>query len=312
MKTTSIIIATALMISACGEQESQTTDRQETIDRSAINITQVVGVGKVEPESKIVNLSATSGGIVSHIFKMDGDSVTAGEKLVQLENETELLKTGEIKSQVITQRSQIALEKNNIKDAEWKLGNKKKLLVTTQNLVSKGAETQQVYDDLETEVKTLEVSLEKSAINVQIAENKLQEIVRQLRTAEAEAEKKILRAPTAGRILNMQATQGTALNLYATYAEFAPKGALIIRTEVDELFSQKLKVGQRADIRYAGSQEVIAKGEIKMLSPYLKKKTLFSEKANDQEDRRIREVRISIEGNTDLTINSKVECVIKL
>ena len=312
MKRISVIIATAVMLSSCGEQESKTTGQQEMIDRSTANITEVVGVGKVEPESKIVNLAATSGGIVSHIFKMDGDSVTTGEKLVQLENEAELLKTGEIKSRIVTQHSQIVLEKNNIKDAEWKLRNKKKLLAATRNLVSKGAETQQVYDDLETEVKTLEVSLEKSRINMQIAENKLQEIAQQLRTAQAEAEKKTLRAPTAGRILNMQVTRGSALNQYATYAEFAPEGALIIRSEVDELFSQKLKVGQQVDIRYAGAQEIIAKGEIKMLSPYLKKKALFSEKANDQEDRRVREGRISIKDKPGLVINSKVECVIKL
>lgn len=312
MKNRLIVIAATIMLSACGEQENQTTGQQEIVDRSTADITEVVGVGKVEPESKVVNLAAASGGIINDIFKMDGDSVTAGEKLVQLENGTELLKIAEIKSQMLTQRLQITLEKNNIKDAEWKLNNKKKLLVTTKNLVSKGAETQQVYDDLETEVKTLDVALEKSRLNVQMAENKLQEIAQQLRTAEAEAEKKVLRAPTAGRILNMQITQGAALNQYATYAEFAPEGALIIRSEVDELFSQKLKVGQQVDIRYAGSEEIIAKGEIKMLSPYLKKKALFSEKANDQEDRRVREIRISIKGNSGLVINSKVECVIKL
>lgn len=312
MKKISILIATILLLNSCGEQEKKAKDQQETIDHSAAQITEVVGVGKVEPESKIVNLAATSGGIVTQVFKTDGDSVTGGEKLVQLENETERLKISEIRSQMKTQSSQIALEKNNIKDAEVKLVNKKKLLVTTKNLVNKGAETIQVYDDLETDVKTLTVSLEKSKINVQMAESKLQEIAGQLRTAEAEAEKKVLRAPTAGKVLNMQVTQGGALNQYATYAEFAPEGALIIRSEVDELFSQKLKVGQQVSIRYAGSQEVIAKGTIKMLSPYLKKKSLFSEKANDQEDRRVREIKISIQGNPGLVINSKVECVINL
>lgn len=312
MKRISIIIATAFLLSSCGDAENKTTDQQETINHSSFNITEVVGMGKVEPEGKIVNLAAISGGIVSQVFKKDGDSVATGEKLVQLENETELLKIAEIKSQMTTQRSQINLEKNNIKDAEWKLDNKKKLLVTTQNLVNKGAESQQVYDDLETEVKTLEVTLEKAKLNILMAENNLQEIIQQLRSSKAEAGKKVLSAPTTGRILNMQVTQGAALNQYATYAEFAPAGELIVRAEVDELFSQKLKVGQQVDIRYAGSHEVIATGTIKMLSPYLKKKSLFSEKANDQEDRRVREVRIRIQGNTDLVINSKVECVIKL
>ncbi|MEN5232934.1 HlyD family secretion protein [Sphingobacterium faecium] len=312
MKRISVIILSAVLLSACGGEENKTTGQAEAVDNSAMTVKEVVGIGKIEPESKIVNLASTSGGIVSHIFKMDGDSVTAGEKLVQLEDETERLKITEINSQINTQRSQITLEKNNIKEAEWKLANKKKLLITTKNLVNKGAETQQVYDDLETEVKTLEVALEKSKLNIRLAENKLAEIIQQVQTAEAEAGKKILRAPTAGRILNMQVTQGSALTQFATYAEFAPAGALIIRAEVDELFSQKLKIGQQVEIHHAGSQEVIAQGEIKMLSPYLKKKALFSEKANDQEDRRVREIRISIKDNAGLVINSKVECVIKI
>lgn len=312
MKRISALIATAALLSSCGGEESRTTGQEKVAAPSTMTVKEVVGIGKVEPESKIVNLASTSGGIVRHIFKMDGDSVAAAEKLVQLEDETEHLKTAEINSQLNSQRSQITLEKNNIKETEWKLDNKRKLLVTTQNLVDKGAETRQVYDDLETEVRTLEVALEKSKLNIQLAENKLAEIRQQLRTAEAEAGKKILRAPTAGRILNMQVTQGAALTQYATYAEFAPADELIVRAEVDELFSQELQVGQLVDIHSAGSQEVIAQGEIKMLSPYLKKKSLFSEKANDQEDRRVREVRIGIKDNSALVINAKVECVIKL
>jgi hypothetical protein len=49
-----------------------------------------------------------------------------------------------------------------------------------------------------------------------------------------------------------------------------------------------------------------------MLSPYLKKKSLFSEKSDDQEDRRVREIKIALINDSGLLINSKVECVIKL
>lgn len=305
-------IMIAAVLSGCGDAEKKQNNNQEGVDRSAANVKEVTGVGKVEPESKIINLAATASGIVSHIYKTDGDSVKQGDKLVTLEDETERLKTQEINSQITTQRSQIAIERSNADDAQSKLSSKKRLLITTRNLVQRGAETQQVYDDLETEVRSLEVSLAKSKENIRLAQSKLGEISQQLNTANAEAGKKILKAPTSGRILSMQVTQGAALTQYATYAEFAPKGALIVRAEVDELFSQKLKEGQLVDIRYAGSRDVIAKGKLIMLSPYLKKKSLFSEKANDQEDRRVREVRIHIEDNTGLVINSKVECVIKL
>ena len=50
--------------------------------------------------------------------------------------------------------------------------------------------------------------------------------------------------------------------------------------------------------------------KIVILSPYLKKKSLFSVKASDQEDRMVREVKIALEGDTDLIINEKVECII--
>jgi hypothetical protein len=48
------------------------------------------------------------------------------------------------------------------------------------------------------------------------------------------------------------------------------------------------------------------------LFKYLKKKSIFSEKSDDQEDRRVREIKISIKDASSLIINSKVECKIKL
>ena len=74
----------------------------------------------------------------------------------------------------------------------------------------------------------------------------------------------------------------------------------------------RLKKGLDADIRFVGSDSVVAKGKVIFLSPYLKKKSLFSQKANEQKDRLIREVRIKLEGDNGLILNSKVESVIKL
>ncbi len=87
---------------------------------------------------------------------------------------------------------------------------------------------------------------------------------------------------------------------------------MTVRTEVDELFAGRLSIGLDADIRYVGSDSVVAKGKVIFLSPYLKKKSLFSQKANEQEDRLVREVRIKIEGESGLILNSKVESVIVL
>jgi len=110
----------------------------------------------------------------------------------------------------------------------------------------------------------------------------------------------------------MHIEKGSAVNQFEKYAEVAPSGPMTVRTEVDELFAGRLMKGLDADIRFVGSDSVVAKGKVIFLSPYLKKKSLFSQKANEQEDRLVREVRIKLEGDNRLILNSKVESVIKL
>ncbi len=86
---------------------------------------------------------------------------------------------------------------------------------------------------------------------------------------------------------------------------------MIVRAEVDELFASKLALGQQADITAVGNDKLITKGNLISISPFLKKKSMFSEKTDDQEDRRVREIKIAIEQAENLIINSKVECNIK-
>jgi hypothetical protein len=113
-------------------------------------------------------------------------------------------------------------------------------------------------------------------------------------------------------MLEMHIEKGSAVNQFEKYAEVAPSGPMTVRTEVDELFAGRLRIGLDADIRFVGNDSVVARGKVIFLSPYLKKKSLFSQKANEQEDRLVREVRIKLEGDNELILNSKVESVIKL
>jgi hypothetical protein len=78
------------------------------------------------------------------------------------------------------------------------------------------------------------------------------------------------------------------------------------------MFSNSIKIGDTVEIVNIGSSNVMAKGQISSMAPYLKKKSLFSEKADDQEDRRVREIRISVADDKNLVINAKIECNIKL
>ncbi len=304
-----------LIITACSgnkDNEEKPGAQSQSVNSARVDVSQVVGVGKVEPELEIISLAASSGGVVKEIYRNDGDSIRKDEPLVRLDDELELIKVSQLKSQYNAQKHQEEIDKISLLESEARLANKKKLLESVRTLESIGAETTQTLDDLETEVTTLTLAVERNSALVSLAASRLRELAEQLRYAEAEASKKILRSPYDGLLLEMLIEKGSAITLFEEYAEVAPAGPMTVRTEVDELFAGRLSKGLDADIRFIGSDSVVATGKVIFLSPYLKKKSLFSQKANEQEDRLVREVRIKLEGDNGLILNSKVESVIKL
>jgi multidrug resistance efflux pump len=304
-----------LIISACGSKNGDkeiSATASQPVNSAIVNISEVVGIGKVEPENEIISLAAATGGIVMDIYHNAGDSIKKNEPLARLDDELELITVLQLKSQFNTQRLQKEIDEFNLRESEAKLSNKKQLLESVRALVLKGAETKQTLDDLITEVTALHLAVEKDSASVKLAASRLRELAEQVRFAEAEAAKKILRSPYDGILLELHIKKGSAVNQFGSYAEFAPAGPMTVRTEVDELFAGRLSNGLEADIRLVGSDSVSAKGKVIFISPYLKKKSLFSQKANEQEDRLVREVRIKLEGDNTLLMNSKVESVIKL
>lgn len=301
-----------LIITACsGNKENEGTPSQ-SVNSATVDISQVVGVGKVEPELEIISLAASSGGVVKEIYRNDGDSIRKDEPLVRLDDELELIKVSQLKSQYNAQKYQEEIDKISLRESQARLANKQKLLESVRTLESKGAETTQTLDDLETEVTTLALAVERNSASVGLAASRLRELAEQVRYAESEASKKILRSPYDGLMLELHLEKGSAVTQFEEYAEVAPSGPMTVRTEVDELFAGRLSKGLDAEIRFIGSDSVVATGKVIFLSPYLKKKSLFSQKANEQEDRLVREVRIKLEGDNRLILNSKVESVIKL
>ncbi|MRS01728.1 HlyD family efflux transporter periplasmic adaptor subunit [bacterium] len=309
------LVIVPLIITACSsskDNDEKSAASSNPVNTAMVEVSQVVGVGKVEPEKKILSLAAATGGVVKEIYRNDGDSIRKDEPLARLDDDLELIKVLQLKSQYNSQQSQLEIDKLNLQESEARLANKKKLLESVRALALKGAETKQTLDDLETEVTTLALDVEKSRAMVKLSGSRLTELAAQVRYSETEAANKILRSPYDGVLLDLQVEKGSAVNQFEKFAEVAPAGPTTVRTEVDELFAGRLSKGLDADIRFVGSDSVIARGKVVFLSPYLKKKSLFSGESNEQEDRLVREVIIKLDGETGLILNSKVESVIKL
>ncbi len=272
----------------------------------------VVGIGKIEPETELQPLFSDRGGIVDTILRKEGEFVKSGDIIMILNSDIEKLEVEKIKSRISIKQSQLRFDEASIAETEARLENRKKLLERSRELAAAGAETAQNIDDLETEYKVLIAELEKNRALLAITESEINELIAELRSANAEVSKRTLRAPVDGTVLDILLTRGSALGQYGKYAEFAPEGRLIARCEIDELFASQVKEGQNADITFVGSSDVIAAGKVIKTTPYLKKKSLFSELAGDKEDRRVMEVWILLDRNSGLLYNTQVECNIKL
>lgn len=91
---------TVVNIQLCGNNKlKEKTGAEKTNDAGTVN--QVVGIGKIEPESDIVQLSSTVNGIVQKILKKENDSVNEGTPILELEHQLEDGKVKQLVTEVI-------------------------------------------------------------------------------------------------------------------------------------------------------------------------------------------------------------------
>ena len=315
MKRVLYILLTAVIISSCGQKTDKNTIPELSappVNPVQVSVRIVVGTGRVEPAGDIISLASPTGGIVERIFKNEGDNVKKDEPLLKLDDQLESLRADQLRWQVTSQRTEVDLSVISQKQADIKLENRSRYLESTRDLQKKGAETSQNLDDLETDVNTLKMEAEAARSKLDQARSRLKDLESQLGYAQAEVARKTLKAPSDGILLSLDASEGASINQFSSYGDFAPAGPVIVRAEIDELFADRLAEGQQAEIRYVGSDSTIATGKVMYLSPWLKKKSLFTQRAGDQEDRLVREVKVSLDNGSSLILNSRVECVIKV
>lgn len=307
-------MAICFMISSCGKEVESGISPNEngnSVSSQPKSISQVIGLARIEPEGKIANLSSPVSGIVKQVFKLENELVSEGEILIELDHEIEEAKLAKTQSRIITQQAKIKSQKFEVKKLSAQAANKRKEFNRLLKLLESSSETQQKVDDVQTELNVLDSSLEGVKANLEMMKAELVEIQRESDLNKKEVAQRFVKAPANGRILSMDAVEGNYLNSQNSFAEFVPEGKLIARAEVDELFANQIAVGQTAKIRLVGSESIITEGRVIYTSAALKRKSLFSEKAGDQEDRRVREVKIELFQPEALLINARVECVIQ-
>lgn len=310
MKQSVCLLVLLILFSACGNKEVK--DKATASEKDTEIVRQVVGIGKIEPESDIIQLSSPVNGIVQRILKKENDTVSSGMPILELDHQLEDGKVRQLATEMNTQAQQIKSDEASVGEYEAKYNNAVLEMQRMQRLLAKEAETQQAVDDAGTNIKSLQSNLKRLQAAVAVSKGKLEQIKAAMHVAEIERGQKIIKSPVDGKILEINTLAGGSIDTRQSIGQINPMGKTIAVCEIDEMYADRVSVGQKALIRNVGSPDTLSGGTVYVAFSFLKKKSLFTDQSGEKEDRRVRTIKIMLDRPDNLLLNARVECVIDI
>lgn len=312
--TYTITLGVSLLLAACGESKKEKAASQARIDSLSQpqNVKIVAALAKVEPANGFIEFSSEVSGTVIESYKKEGDRVNIGESIFKLDNESENLQVISAQQAIITQQARIDGNRFDIQQYEVSLKEKEEDLTVTKRLAAIGADTRQNVAIKQKEMEVILANLKSARAKLQVELSELTVLKTKLELAEVNAKNRNIKAKKGGILVSLDAKVGTAINAFKPFALIAPDEVLVLHGEIDEMFADRVKIGQAVAVNYVGDNNIITMGKVIYLSPMLENKSLFYEKTGETSDRRVRQFKASLAKPTSLLINSRVECIIKL
>lgn len=304
--TTLILIAVFI---SCNSTETKKENDAKALNEYA-EFNALIGIGKILPEGDIIPISTEITGLVANIKKRENDTVNTGTIILVLDHQPEDAQIEQLKNEAITQKAKIKSEMALAKAMEVKYKNAKVWHTRLQELFKVDAAAEQKVADAETEMRYLESSLISAESNIEIAQSRWNEIQSAIRLSEMKRNQKIIKSPVDGIILELDTKIGASISVQDVLGQIRPYGNTIAVCELDEVYADKVSVGQRGYIRNRGSSDTLSTGVIYFTSAFLKKKSLFTDQPGEKEDRRVRVIKMRLDTPDLLLLNSRVECVI--
>ena len=292
--------------------KSKTASPPESKPKMDMTPTMVVGLGRIEPELRILDLQSEVSGTVTAIFFRAGNAVTKDQTLVELSSAIEKARLDQKAAQVQSQRSQIDAARAALGSAKARTENARLSFVRAKALTEQNAQAKSTLDAAKAEYESQLEDIKRLEAGVVAAEDMLKQDQADERLSRAEYDRRFIKAPSDGQILSLDITVGSLISPEKSFGTFAPKSALIARVEIDEMFAGLIRPGQKAYVRAPGMTEALAQGKVTFAGPSLRKKSLFSDDVGSLEDRRVREIWITLDPGSRILFGTRVEGVVLL
>lgn len=273
---------------------------------------EVFGVARIEPEFDIVSLHAGTEGKILQVLVTENSEITQGQEVLRLDQAIEVAQLNQAKSRLGSQQRAEVVAGANLDQRRLDLIQAEKDLLLAQSLLAGNAETRQKVNDLQSEVDQRRQEVVIAEANLQQVKAKRAEIEADIHYYQIQLSRKKIPATMKGKVLNVLVHPGEYVSPTTVILEYAPEGAVIANTEVDELFASRVSPGQKAVIYSQMTGEELARGVVTFAADYLRQKSLFKDQSTELEDRRVREIKVRLDEGIIPLYGSRVDCRIFL
>lgn len=296
-------------LSSCGNKKEE---KQQSNKEILQEIKEIKAIGKVVSAKDWTIISSNTSARIKQLLVKDGDSVSKGQLLMQLEAGNTDLDVQQAKAQLNSLNKENKTITEDIRKAKVYADELKAKYETSKRLFEQDAETKEKmstdYSNWQQQELTLRGLQQKQQAQQASAYEQQLEIQK---TENTRSDFQIV-AASSGVITDLVAKVGQSVQVAMELGKIIDVEHPMVEAEVDELFVNDVKIGQSVLIFPVGRKDQAANGRITYLSPILSEKSILYETANEGQDRRVRKIKIEIEGNNVLTINSKVDCTIRI
>jgi HlyD family secretion protein len=289
-------------------------------------------LGKLESASEEIPVASDITGRIERIFVDEGDLVTAGQPLAQLEQTAyrARMEAGEAAVRAAHarwERLQSGARPEEIRKAQAQLAGAeararfaRERAERARQLLESGLLSRDEAEGALRESEALEAQVRAAREEYSIAQNgtrpedlaagkaELEKAERELAVARAELEKTLLSSPITGTVVRRNLRPGQAVSSFQVepVVTVADLTRLRVRAEVDEIDIGKVHLGQRVRAEAEAFPGLLIEGRVVRLGRTMGRKTVKAQEPNERQDVRVREVLIDLDTTADLPLGLRL------
>ncbi len=297
----------------------------------------IFAAGAVEGSDRSISLRFKASGSIGKILVREGEPVSRGSIIARLDDQTLRCRVDEAAARVALASAEAsrlangsreetrAVARARLRALELKREQARVDLERIRRLWQHNATTERDRIDAENllaqmqaqyaeaEAALREIEAPARADDLHIAQAKIAVAEKELKLAEAALEEAVLRAPTDGTILRVNAMPGETTHSLAAepVVVMADTSRPRVRAYIEELDALSLNVGDTATVMADGRGSERFAGRVEWISPSMQPKPQRTGRPTEHFDVAVREVLIGLQGSVDFPVGLPVEVYIE-